>query len=383
MRSEAVPNARRRTPVLLWLPWALAVAILALLSWGVAAHLSSSSSMAGMHPAEHALFRGGSEPGTLGPLLSSRLVTEWQLDAVALAVLVLAGAWYLTGVALANRRHPEQPWPVLRTASFLFGLGVCAFATSGSIAVYDQVLFSAHMLGHLALVMVAPIFLMAGSPIRLATRASNPRLAERIERIARGRVMSVVTAPPVALACYAVVIVGSHLTGLMDQIMLHTWAGQIEHLVYVVVGCQFFILVVGDEPIRWRLSTPGKWVLLVLSMAVDTFTGVVLMQTTSPISMLPGAGFAVDPLSDTHTGGSIMWFGGDGIMAVVMIVLVVRWLNTPELRTREERDSWVEHARRATFTEHTGASRPADESLDDDEAARAAYNEWLSRLHGE
>ena len=87
-----------------------------------------------------------------------------------------------------------------------------------------------------------------------------------------------------ALATYASLIVGTHLTGLMNVIMTHPWAGQLEHLVYLVVGCQFFTLILGDEPIRWRLSAPARWLLLAIAMAVDTFTGVVLIQATSPIS---------------------------------------------------------------------------------------------------
>ena len=122
---------------------------------------------------------------------------------------------------------------------------MCGFATNGSIAVYDQVLFTAHMAGHLALVMVAPVLLVAGHPLTLALAAAEPARRERLARIATGRVVSLLTAPPVALAAYTVVIVGSHLTGLMDEIMRNTWAGQLEHLVYVLVGCQFFVLVVG------------------------------------------------------------------------------------------------------------------------------------------
>ena len=94
------------------------------------------------------------------------------------------------------------------------------------------------------------------------------------------------TAPPVALASYTVVIVGSHLTGLMDEIMRNTWAGQVEHLVYVAGRLPVLRLVVGDEPIRWRLATPARWLLLAVAMAVDTFTGVVLLQGTAPVAML-------------------------------------------------------------------------------------------------
>jgi cytochrome c oxidase assembly factor CtaG len=165
-----------------------------------------------------------------------------------------------------------------------------------------------------------------------------------------------------------------------------TWAGQLEHLIYLLVGCQFFGLILGDEPIRWRLSAPARWLLLAIAMAVDTFTGVVLMQGSSPVEMLPARGFVVNALADTRTGGAIMWFGGDAIMAAVMVVLVLGWLYRPALRQGDQQ-GWVEQARRATFDAHTSAhaGAPAPEpgavgDIDEDDAARLAYNDWLASL---
>jgi putative copper resistance protein D len=223
--------------------------------------------------------------------------------------------------------------------------------------------------------MLAPVLLVGGHPLTLAVEVARPERRARILRIVRGRTASVLTSPPVALAAYAAVIVGSHLTGLMDTIMRNTWAGQVEHLVYVLVGCQFFALVVGHEPIRWRLAAPARWLLLAIAMAVDTFTGIVLMQGTKAVELASSA-LHVDPLSDTHTGGAIMWFGGDAIMAVVMVALVVNWLRVVDRDPAPK--GWLEQARGATFTSHTGASG-AD--VDDDDAARDAYNAWLERLN--
>ncbi len=375
---------RAGIPRLAVVAWGVALAVVGTLTIAVVHYLrgggAGHSGMPGMHDhgAAEALSRGGANP--LRPLLGSALWTEWQLNALALAVIVVVAAAYLTGVALVPVRDPQARWPRVRTVSFLAGLAVCAFATSGSIAVYDQVLFTAHMAGHLALVMLAPALLVCGRPLTLAVAASSPTTAARITRVARGRVVSLLTTPPVALASYTVVIVGSHLTGLMDTIMRNTWAGQVEHLVYVLAGVQFFVLVVGDEPIRWKLTSPARWLLLAVAMAVDTFTGIVLMQGTKAIGMLPTTAFDVDPLSDTRTGGAIMWFGGDGIMAVVMIALVISWLRRAETADDVEQ-GWMEQARRATFAEHTGAAA-SDEgaALDDDEAARASYNAWLAGL---
>ena len=110
-------------------------------------------------------------------------------------------------------------------------------------------------------------------------------------------------------------------------------------------------------------------------MAVDTFTGIVLMQATAPIEMHPPAGLQVDPLSDTHTGGAIMWFGGDAIMAVVMTLLVIGWLRTSG-RSLRDRASWLEQARATTLSDRTGAGG----DLDDDDSRRDAYNAWLAGM---
>jgi putative copper resistance protein D len=365
--------------------WIVAAAVLIALAIAVIRFLADSSaggtgaSAAMTMPMSGALYHSASDSSLHEPLLGSALITAWQLDAVALAILVVLAAGYLTAVSLASLRSGER-WPLRRTLSFLAGLAVCAFATCGSIAVYDQVLFSAHMLGHLALVMVAPVLLVSGRPLRLLMTAARPAGRERLQRIVAGRAAALLTAPPIALAAYAVAIVGTHLTGLMDHIMQITWAGQLEHLVYLLIGCQFFVLIVGDEPLRWRLSAPARWLLLAIAMAVDTFTGVILLQASSPIAMVSAPALRVDALSDTHTGGAIMWVGGDAIMALVMIVLVVNWLYRPAQRGADQ-DGWAERARRTTFEEHTGAAAASDiDDADSGDAARRAYNEWLANL---
>lgn len=368
-----------RVPRVALIAWVLALVALAALAVAVAHYLGTGAPAAGhmhMTGAAHALTRGGAT-APLTPLFGSALFTAWQLDAVALAVLVLLGTVYLSGVALVPVRSPGRRWPVRHTAAFLGGLAVCGFATCGSIAVYDQVLFTAHMAGHLALVMVAPALLAAGRPLGLALAAAPQRRRARISRRLHGPVLSVLTAPPVALAAYTVVIVGSHLTGLMNVIMRNDWAGQLEHLVYLLVGFQFFVLVVGDEPIRWRLAAPARWLLLAVAMAVDTFTGIVLMQGTHAVQLAPSA-LDVSALSDTRTGGAIMWFGGDAIMALIMVGLVVGWLRTVDHAPAEK--GWLEQARGATFADHTG-SHGVDTVDDEDEAARAAYNDWLAKLN--
>jgi putative copper resistance protein D len=341
------------------------------------------------------------------PLEPGRLFDTWQLDGVAVAVLFPVTCAYLWATLLVRTRHPARPWPWLRTASFLVSVVVVLLATCGAIAVYDQALFSFHMIQHLMLIMVAPPLLVAGRPLTLLLHVTRNPAHRRIVRVARSRLVSLALSPPAALAGYTVTIIGTHLTRLMGVFMRHPWLGQLEHLLYLVAGYQFFVLLFGDEPIRWKLSMPGRLALCVLAMGVDTFAGLVLLQAQTPIAMVPhnwGAG----PLRDTQTGGAIMWVGGDGIMVVLIVLLFRSWTRRPEA-VRRARSGWLERTRAATFAAHTGyqpgagsqpaagtapaaggatpaaavATRPRSVDLDDDVASWQAYNAWLERLnHG-
>jgi putative copper resistance protein D len=324
----------------------------------------------------------------LPALYGWRFVTLWQLDAVALVSLTPVAGAYAWGVHRVRRRHPGRPWPWRRSLAFAAGLGVVVLSTCSSIGVYDMTLFSMHMTQHLALIMVAPPLLVAGQPLTLALHATRNPWHGRIKRAARSRVTSALTFPGVVFVVYAGTVVGTHLTGAMDAVMTRPWLGQAEHLLYLVAGYLFFVVAFGEEPLRWRLSMPGRFLLVVLSMAVDTFVGVVLMQTSQPIAMLPHPGWGSSALVDTQTGGAIMWFFGDGLMAVLLMLLSAAWARKPE-RARRTGRSWFELTRQATLHERTGYGtggaapvRGGRAELDEDEQALAAYNAWLARLAG-
>ncbi len=346
--------------------------------------------------------RWPTRPDPLPQLAGWRFATAWQLDApLVLPVALLAGS-YLAASRQVARAHRRRPWPRRHTAAFLAGLAVTVVAICSSVGVYDMSLFSVHMAQHLMLIMVAPPLLAAGRPITLLLHAVGNPWHRRVIRVLRSPACSVLLSPPVALGCYAATIVATHLSGLMDRVMNNVWLGQGEHLLYLAAGYVFFVLVFGDEPIRWRLSMPGRLMLVVVAMAVDTFVGLVLLQTVHPIVMMPDPGWGASAISDTHTGGAIMWFFGDGLMVALIVVLFQTWARRPEYARRQS-GSWLERARLATFDGRT-AARPSPQdgagsspgvgpgrsgrgqggrpAFDDDEARLSAYNAWLAALNG-
>ena len=74
-----------------------------------------------------------------------------------------------------------------------------------------------------------------------------------------------------------------------------------------------------------------------------------------------------------------MWFGGDALMAAVMVALVIGWLRRVEPAEADEK-GWLEQARRATFSEHPGDASTDAGTFDEADRARTSYNEWLQRL---
>ena len=108
------------------------------------------------------------------PFTAVRLLTEWSSDWwVALGIAVPGRA--LRGRALALRRRGDR-WPVGRSVAFLGGgLGSALLATMTGLGAYDTVLLSVHVVQHMILTMVTPLFLALGAPVTLALRTLPAR----------------------------------------------------------------------------------------------------------------------------------------------------------------------------------------------------------------
>jgi putative copper resistance protein D len=232
--------------------------------------------------------------------------------------------------------------------------------------------------------MVAPVLIIAGRPITLLLHASRGRGHRYAIRFVRSRFVSVVTFPLFGLAAYAATVAGTHLTGFMDLTAQHQVIHDSEHLLYLFVGLCFFAPLIGNEPLHWRLSRPLRFLVLFVAMPVDTLTGLVLYQAGKPMfsSYAVERGWGPDPVTDLHWGGGVMWVGGDGFMVMIVMLVLFAWLRRGDERGGLGR--WLEGVRRSTFDERiseTGHASVSGGSTVDDDAALAAYNAHLARLH--
>jgi putative copper resistance protein D len=347
----------------------------------------------------------------LRPFGWQAVVMVWQFAPIVTAAVVILAGLYLWGVVRVARRHPAGRWPAWRTGMFLGGLLVVVLATQSGIGAYDDVLFWDHMVQHLMLIMVAPPLLIYGQPITLLMHASRNPLHTWVKQILRSRVASFLTWPVFGCVAYTAAVIGAHLTDLANVIETNQTLHNAEHVMFLVVGYLFFLPVLGSEPIRWRLTYPVRFIILVLVMPVDTFTGLLLgygSAGTPGVPQGPRPAWAPSPVSDLHLGGAVMWIGGDAIMFGLMMLVYMMW--SLDDRAATSGHGWLESARRASLArliaEHpapaggdTTAAGPAAASasgaaaepaaaihwdqrggIDDDEHL-AAYNAFLARLN--
>ena len=326
------------------------------------------------------------------------VLTQWQFAPIVTAVVVILAVLYGWGVVRVARRHPARPWPAWRTAMFAAGLAVIVLATQSGIGAYDDLLFYDHMVQHLMLLMVAPPLLITGQPLTLLLHASKNPLHTLTKRVLRSRLAMFLTWPVFGAVLYAVAVMAAHLTGIATYVEQNQTAHNAEHAIFVLVGYLFFLPILGREPIRWRLSYPVRFVVLVLLMPIDTFTGLALGygSANSPgVPVGPRPAWAPSPVSDLHLGGAVMWIGGDAIMFALMMLVFLMW-------SRDERAAlsghgFFERARQTNLATLVASHQPvaagagpaaagppvpaqARGGVDDDEHL-AAYNAYLARLN--
>jgi cytochrome c oxidase assembly factor CtaG len=288
-------------------------------------------------------------------------VTQWQFAPIVTGFVVIAAGLYLWGARRVAHRHPARPWPAWRTAMFLGGLAVVVIATESGVGTYDDVLFWDHMVQHLMLIMVAPPLLIAGQPIVLLMHASRNPLHTWVKQVVRSRVVSFLTWPVFGFLAYTGAIVAAHLTNLANLVETNETVHNAEHAAFLIIGYLFFLPILGREPIRWKLSYPIRFVILVLVMPVDTFTGLVLGYGNTGTPGVPDPAsqpsWAPGVVQDLHWGGALMWVGGDGIMFGLMMLVFLMWSRDDRMAASGR--GWLESARRANMATLVASHQPA------------------------
>ncbi|WP_203903947.1 cytochrome c oxidase assembly protein [Virgisporangium aliadipatigenens] len=273
--------------------------------------------------------------GELGPPDAATLLRPNPESWLALAVLA-AAALYLYAVYVLRARGDR--WPVGRTIAFLLpGLGSIVTVTLTGVAGYDTTLLSVHMVQHMVLSMVAPIFLALGAPVTLALRVLPQRPRGVLLAVVHSRVARVLAHPLVAFAFFTATPFVLYFSGLYELTLRHEFAHELAHAHFIAVGCLFFWPLVGVDPLPGRWPYPGRALLMVLSTPIHAVLGLTIMQSATLLGgdWYPSLGLEwADHFADQKLAGGILWAGGEAVSVIMLAVLVVQWMKASEREAR-------------------------------------------------
>ncbi|MFY1577859.1 cytochrome c oxidase assembly protein [Verrucosispora sp. WMMD703] len=283
------------------------------------------------------------------PFSITAVVTEARLDSWLAVGLVLAAGLYLYGVYRLRLRGDR--WPVARTIFFLGpGLGGIASVTVSGLEAYDSTLLSVHMVQHMVLSMVSPIFLALGAPVTLALRTLPTGPRKRLLAVVHSRIARIYTFPLVAFAIFVVNPFALYFTDLYRYTLEHAWAHEVVHAHFIMTGCVFFWPLLGLDPLPGRWPYPGRALLMLLSVPFHTVLGLTIMQSTTLFGgdWYPSLGLSwADPWEDQVLAGGILWAGGEFVSVTMLAVLVVQWMRQAEREARRiDRELDRQEARR-------------------------------------
>ena len=309
-----------------------------------------------------ALLAIGVSPAELPPFTVGALFTQSAIDPLLVTGVVLVAALYLIGVERLRRGGVR--WPLGRTLSFIVGgLGTLSLVTMTGIGAYDETLFSVHMVQHMVLVMVTPIFLALGAPVTLALRALPKGGRRRLTAVLHWKIARIYMHPLVGFLLF----IGSpwllYFTGWYESALENVWLHELLHVHFLATGCIFFWPLVGLDPIPGRVGYPFRILIMFATMPFHAFLGLTIMQYST---LLAGGYYGrlnlpwSDPYSDQNVGGGLLWASGEFIGLLMVGAALFQWMRASEREAiREDRRLDREEALRARAEPTATPGQPA------------------------
>ena len=285
---------------------------------------------------------GMPSPDTLpAPGISSYLT--WHPEPVFLVVSILVTGLYLYGVLRLRQRGDK--WSFGRIANFLIGMLLFLGITCSGLNEYGMYLFSAHMVQHMMLSMVVPIFLLLGAPITLTLRVLHPAgpgrtgPRELLLSLLHSRFAKVISSPLFTLPLFIVSLYGLYFTSLFDFLMKSRVGHDAMLVHFLFVGLLFFWPVMGVDPAPHRSPYVIRILELFAVMPFHAFFGIAIMMSNSVFETVfanPPASWHLTALSDQNTAGSLAWGFGEAPTIMVLLVLFVQWSKSDQREARRK-----------------------------------------------
>ena len=232
-----------------------------------------------------------------------------------LVAMLLVVAFFIYPVAAFVTNKTHRKWPSYRC--FFWGLGVCCAGLSvvGPFALYAQTHFKGHMMGHLLLGMLAPLLLVFARPMTLLLRTVKISTARKITRLLKSPLFHVLSNPATAAGLNIGGLWLLYTTDLFELMHQSLLLYSLIHLHVFLAGYLFTLSIIYIDVTSHRLSYLYRALVLILAIAGHKIL-------SKYIYAHPPKGV---PQHEAEIGALWMYYGGDLIELVLIIVLCYQW----------------------------------------------------------
>lgn len=260
---------------------------------------------------------------------------QWRAEPWLLLLLAVSLILYAAGVRRlwlqAGTGRGIGRW---QAASFAAGWLTLAGALVGPLDAYAAQLFSAHMLQHELLMIVAAPLLVLGRPLAAWTWGLAPRHRQWIVRATRwrwlARAWSTLTQPLTAWALHALALWIWHVPQLFEAALHNEAVHVLQHASFLGTALLFWWTAIGSDP-RSRTKAFAMASLFTTMMHTSAL-GALLTFAASPwyaSYAATTAAFGLSPVEDQQLGGLVMWVPGGLAYLIAGLVVVAQLLARP------------------------------------------------------
>jgi cytochrome c oxidase assembly factor CtaG len=251
----------------------------------------------------------------------------WVVILMAATLLI-----YVVGyLRLRNRSGRGRAARTGQLAAFGCGWLALVVALNSPLDALSAELFSAHMVQHEMLMIVAAPLLVIGRPFGVWVWAFPKRARDAISRAIRAQYIRVpwrwLTKPTVAWLLHATALWGWHVPRLFEAALRSSIVHSMQHTSFLVTALLFWWTVFG-EPAR-RSNGAHAMLSLFTTMVHTGALGALLTLAPGlwyPTYIESSTALGFDPLHDQQLGGLVMWVPGGLAYLASAIVLSARWL---------------------------------------------------------
>lgn len=223
--------------------------------------------------------------------------------------------WIIYVFAAVRASLRDRGWPLHRSVCWTTGILAAIFSVAGPLAQSAHSNFSAHMVGHLLLGMLAPLLMALAAPMTLLLRTISIPAARSLSKILKSRPLTLYVHPLTAsflnIGGLWVLYTTDLYQLLHKSILLHV----LVHFHLFAAAYLFTVSMLYIDPMPHRVPFLYRSTVLVMALGGH---GIL----SKYIYAHPPAGI---PLVEAELAGMIMYYGGDTIDIVIILIICLKW----------------------------------------------------------